>query len=116
MNTYSDTLPLEIVPLGGLGEFGLNMMAMSLGDTMMVIDVGLMFPDAELLGVDLVIPDMTYLFENRERLKAVVLTHGHEDHVGALPYLLREISVPVYGTRLTLGMIRNRLEEHQLTD
>ncbi len=116
MNTHADTLPLEIVPLGGLGEFGLNMMAISLGDTMIVIDVGLMFPDAELLGVDLVIPDMTYLFENREKLKAVILTHGHEDHVGALPYLLREISVPVYGTSLTLGMIRNRLEEHQVAD
>ncbi|MFQ5789331.1 MAG: ribonuclease J [Acidobacteriota bacterium] len=106
--------PLEIVPLGGLGEFGLNTMAIGLGDTLLVVDVGVMFPGSELLGVDLVIPDMTYLFENRDRLKAVVLTHGHEDHIGALPYLLSELQVPVYGTRLTLGMCRNRLEEHKL--
>jgi ribonuclease J len=112
--TAAAQAPLEIVPLGGLGEFGLNMMAIALGDTMVVVDVGVMFPDTELLGVDLVIPDMTYLIQNRKRLKAVILTHGHEDHVGALPYLLKEIQVPVYGTRLTLGLIRNRLEEHRL--
>jgi ribonuclease J len=108
--------PLEIIPLGGLGEFGLNMMAIGMGDTCFLVDVGVMFPDSELLGVDLVIPDMSYVFKNKERIKAVFLTHGHEDHIGALPYLLGEVAVPIYGTRLTLGMCRNRLEEHQLLD
>lgn len=108
--------PLEIVPLGGLGEFGLNMMAFGLGDTLVAIDAGVMFPGSELLGVDLVIPDMSYLFKNKDRLKAVLLTHGHEDHIGALPYLLSEVQVPVYGTRLTLGICRHRLEEHHLAE
>jgi ribonuclease J len=112
----ADDPRLEIVPLGGLGEFGLNMMAVGWEDTMIVIDTGLMFPGNELLGVDLVIPDMTYLFQNKERLKAVLLTHGHEDHIGALPYLLKEVEVPVFGTRLTLGICRHRLEEHRLAD
>ena len=116
MSAVATRPPLEIVPLGGLGEFGLNMMAISSGDTMVVVDVGIMFPDSELLGVDLVIPDMTYLRQNKDRLKAVILTHGHEDHIGALPYLLKEFQVPVYGTRLTLGLVRNRLEEHHLSE
>lgn len=110
----SKPLPIEIVPLGGLGEFGLNMMAIAIGDTLLIVDVGVMFPDTELLGVDLVIPDMSYIFQNRDRVKAVFLTHGHEDHMGALPYLLREIRVPVYGSPLTLGMCEHRLEEHGL--
>ena len=92
------------------------MMVIGMGDTCFVVDVGVMFPDSELLGVDLVIPDMSYVFKNKERIKAVFLTHGHEDHIGALPYLLGELSVPVYGSRLTLGMCRHRLEEHQLAD
>ena len=106
--------PIEIVPLGGLGEFGLNMMAIGMGDTCFIVDVGVMFPDHELLGVDLVIPDMSYVFKNKERIKAVFLTHGHEDHIGALPYLLSKVPLPVYGSRLTLGMCRHRLEEHGL--
>ena len=114
--TESVRPPLEIVPLGGLGEFGLNMMVIGMGDTCFVVDVGVMFPDSELLGVDLVIPDMSYVFKNKERIKAIFLTHGHEDHIGALPYLLREMQVPVYGSRLTLGMCRHRLEEHKLAD
>ena len=114
--TKSVRPPLEIVPLGGLGEFGLNMMVIGMGDTCFVVDVGVMFPDSELLGVDLVIPDMTYVFKNRERVKGIFLTHGHEDHIGALPYLLSEMQVPVYGTRLTLGMCKGRLEEHKLAD
>ena len=114
--TESAHPPLEIIPLGGLGEFGLNMMVISMGDTCFVVDVGVMFPDSELLGVDLVIPDMSYVFENRERVKGIFLTHGHEDHIGALPYLLSEMQVPVYGTRLTLGMCQSRLEEHKLAD
>ena len=92
------------------------MMAIGMGDTCFIVDVGVMFPDNELLGVDLVIPDMSYVFKNKERIKAVFLTHGHEDHIGALPYLLAELQVPVYGSRLTLGMCRHRLEEHKLAD
>ena len=107
--------PVEIVPLGGLGEFGLNMMVIGVGDTCFIVDVGVMFPDNELLGVDLVIPDMSYVFKNKERVKAVFLTHGHEDHIGALPYLLSEVPLPVYGSPLTLGMCRQRLEEHGLS-
>jgi ribonuclease J len=106
--------PVELVALGGLGEFGLNMMAISMGDTILIVDVGLMFPESGLLGVDLVIPDMSYLQRNRERVRGVVLTHGHEDHIGAVPYLLRQMSVPVYGSRLALEMCRRRLEEHGL--
>ena len=90
------------------------MMAIGMGDTCFIVDVGVMFPDNELLGVDLVIPDMSYVWKNKERIKAIFLTHGHEDHIGALPYLLAELQVPVYGSRLTLGMCRHRLEEHKL--
>jgi ribonuclease J len=89
--------PLRIIPLGGLGEIGRNMMLLEYGDDMIAVDVGLMFPEEEMLGVDLVIPDFTYLREHPGRLRAIFLTHGHEDHVGALPYLLREFNVPVYG-------------------
>jgi ribonuclease J len=106
---------LKIIPLGGLGEIGLNMMVMECEDTIVVIDAGLMFPEDYMLGVDYVIPDMTYLLQNKARLKAVILSHAHEDHIGALPYLLREIQVPVYGTAFTLGMIGNKFEEHGLT-
>ncbi len=106
--------PLRVIPLGGLGEIGRNMMLLEYGDDIIVIDVGLMFPEEEMLGVDLVIPDFTYLRERREKLRAVFLTHGHEDHVGALPYFLREFDVPVYSTRLTDGLIRVKLQEHRL--
>jgi ribonuclease J len=105
---------MEIIPLGGLGEFGMNMMAVRYGNDIIVIDAGLMFPRDDLLGVDLVIPDFAYLIENRDKVRSVFLTHGHEDHVGALPYLLKEIPIPVYGTRLTLGLARGRLEENGL--
>ena len=107
---------IEVVALGGLGEFGLNMMAIGYRGSMIVIDAGLMFPRDDLLGVDLVIPDFRYLLERREELRAVFLTHAHEDHIGALPFLLREIQVPVYGTPLTLGFARGRLAEHRLLD
>jgi ribonuclease J len=102
---------LTAIPLGGLGEFGMNMMALRFGDDILVIDAGMMFPESELLGVDLVIPDITYLKQNRANVRAIVLTHGHEDHIGALPYILRELNVPVYGTRFTLALVKKRLDE-----
>ena len=107
---------LTAIPLGGLGEFGMNMMALRLGDNIIVIDAGMMFPESELLGVDLVIPDITYLKQNRALVKAIVLTHGHEDHIGALPYILRDLNVPVYGSRFTLALVKKRLEEAGLID
>jgi len=110
------TQSLTAIPLGGLGEFGMNMMALRLGDDIIVIDAGMMFPETELLGVDLVIPDTTYLKQNREHVRAIVLTHGHEDHIGALPYILRDLNVPVYGTRFTLALVKKRLEEAGLLD
>ena len=97
---------LTAIPLGGFGEFGMNMMALRLGDDILVIDAGMMFPESELLGVDLVIPDITYLKQNRAQVRAIVLTHGHEDHIGALPYILRDLNVPVYGTRFTLALVK----------
>src|ERR1700752_3943435 len=102
---------LTAIPLGGLGEFGMNMMALRYGDDIIVIDAGMVFPECELLGVDLVIPDITYLKQNRAHVRAVVLTHGHEDHIGALPYILRDLNVPVYGTRFTLALVKKRLDE-----
>jgi ribonuclease J len=107
---------LTAIPLGGLGEFGMNMMVLRLGDDILVIDAGMMFPESELLGVDLVIPDITYLKQNRSQVRAIVLTHGHEDHIGALPYILRDLNVPVYGTRFTLALVKKRLEEAGLLD
>ena len=104
------------IPLGGLGEFGMNMMALRLGDDIIVIDAGMMFPESELLGIDLVIPDITYLKQNRAHVRAIVLTHCHEDHIGALPYILRDLNVPVYGTRFTLALVKKRLEEANLLD
>lgn len=105
---------LRIIPLGGLGEIGRNMMLIEYGGDIIVVDVGLMFPEEEMLGVDLVIPDFTYLREHKEKLRAVFLTHGHEDHVGALPYFMREFNAPIYSARLTDGLIRVKLNEHRL--
>jgi len=107
---------LTAIPLGGLGEFGMNMMVLRYGDDIIVIDAGMMFPESELLGVDLVIPDVTYLKQNRANVRAIVLTHGHEDHIGALPYILRDLNVPVYGTRFTLALVKKRLDEAGLLD
>ena len=104
------------MPLGGLGEFGMNCMAMRWGDDIIVIDAGLMFPEAELLGVDIVVPDISYLIENRQRVRAIVLTHGHEDHIGALPWILSELNVPVWGTEFTLAYVEDKLEEHGLLE
>ncbi len=105
---------LRVIPLGGLGEIGRNMMLYEYGDTMIVVDAGLMFPEQEMLGVDLVIPEISYIMRDPSRLKAVFLTHGHEDHIGGLPFLLREVNVPVYCTRLTRGLIEVKLKEHRL--
>jgi ribonuclease J len=107
---------LFAIPLGGLGEFGMNMMALRYGDDIIVIDAGMMFPESELLGVDLVIPDITYLKQNRQLVRAIILTHGHEDHIGALPYILRDLNVPIYGTRFTLALVKKRLSEANLLE
>jgi ribonuclease J len=105
---------IQLVPLGGLGEFGMNSMAIRYGDDIIVVDAGMMFPDAELLGVDIVIPDFSFLEQNREHVRGLILTHGHEDHIGAVPFLLSEINVPVYSTAFTLALVERRLEEHGL--
>jgi Predicted hydrolase of the metallo-beta-lactamase superfamily len=107
---------LQVIPLGGLGEFGMNCMALRYEDDIIVIDAGMMFPEEELLGVDVVIPDFTYLEENRAHVRALILTHGHEDHIGATPFLLAELDIPVYGTEFTLALAGRRLEEHDLKD
>ena len=107
---------LRVIPLGGLGEIGRNMMLYEYGDDMIAVDVGLMFPEEEMLGVDLVIPEISYIMRDPGRLKAVFLTHGHEDHIGALPFLLREVNVPVFCTRLTRGLVDVKLKEHHLAD
>ncbi|MEN8244989.1 MAG: ribonuclease J [Thermodesulfobacteriota bacterium] len=109
-------MTLKIIPLGGLGEIGLNMMVYECGGTIVIVDAGLMFPEDYMLGVDYVIPDMTYIRKNRSRVAGIVLTHGHEDHIGGLPFLLKEINVPVYGTAFTLELVRHKLEEHNLIE
>jgi ribonuclease J len=108
-------LPVELVPLGGLGEFGLNMMAVSCGETTIVIDAGAMFPDSDLPGVDVIVPDLTYLEARRGQVRALVLTHGHEDHIGAAPSVLPHVQGPVYGPPLALAMVEHKLEEHRVT-
>jgi ribonuclease J len=107
---------LQIIPLGGVGEFGMNCMAIRFGDDIIVVDAGLMFPEAELLGVDIVVPDISYLLENRKHVRGIILTHGHEDHIGALPWILSELNVPVWGTEFTLAYVEDKLDEHQLLD
>lgn len=116
MRKKTTTDKLRLVPLGGLGEIGKNMMALEYGPDMVIIDAGLMFPEAEMLGVDLVIPDFSYVLERQEKVRGVLITHGHEDHTGALPYLLRQLNVPVYSTRLTHGLISVKLKEHRLLE
>ncbi|WP_346896153.1 ribonuclease J [Clostridium sp. UBA7503] len=105
---------VKVIPLGGLGEIGKNITAIEYDKDIVVIDCGIAFPDEEMYGVDLIIPDITYLMDNKERVKAFVLTHGHEDHIGSLPYILKQLNIPVYGTKLTLGILGNKLKEHFL--
>lgn len=116
MNHTGASGKLRAIPLGGLGEFGMNMMVFEYGEDIIVVDCGVMFPEPELLGVDIVIPDLTYLRDRRDRVRAIVLTHGHEDHIGGLPYVLEELDVPVYGTAFTLALAKSRLDEHGLAE
>ena len=105
---------IRIIPLGGLGEIGKNMTVIEYNNDLVVVDCGLGFPDDDMPGIDLVIPDITYLEANKDRIRGILLTHGHEDHIGAIPYVLRTVNPPVFGTPLTLGIIKNKLEEHTL--
>lgn len=113
-NSLQRRTPVRIIPLGGLNEIGKNFTVIECANDMFIIDCGLAFPDSEMLGVDIVIPDFTYVEQNKERLRGIVLTHGHEDHIGGLPYFLKKVNVPVYGTKLTLGLVEGKLKEHGL--
>ena len=117
MTIYQQEAPaLRLIPLGGLGEFGKNMMVYEYDDTIILLDAGLMFPEEDMPGIDIVIPDTSYLVENARKLKAILLTHGHEDHIGGLPFVLKEVQAPVYSAALTLGLVRNKLKEHKLLE
>ncbi|MCD2501265.1 ribonuclease J [Clostridium sp. NSJ-145] len=105
---------LRIIPLGGMGEIGKNITTIEYNDDIIVIDCGLAFPDEEMYGVDLIIPDISYLINNKDKVKGLVLTHGHEDHIGAIPYILKQLQMPIYGTKLTIGLVKTKLEEHKL--
>ena len=106
--------PVKIIPLGGLEQIGMNITAIEYEDSIIVIDCGLSFPEDEMLGIDLVIPDVTYLKENADRVKGLIVTHGHEDHIGAIPYVEKEINMPIYTTKLTMALIEHKLTEHNI--
>lgn len=114
MLKLEETQKLKVIPLGGLGEIGKNMTAIEYDDELIVIDCGIAFPDEDMYGVDLIIPDISYLIENESKLKGIFITHGHEDHIGAIPFILKQVNIPIYGTRLTMGLIENKLKEHGL--
>ena len=114
MKKIENKKPVKIIPLGGLEQIGMNITAIEYEDTIVVVDCGLSFPDDEMLGIDLVIPDVTYLKENADKVKGLVITHGHEDHIGAIPYVEKEINMPIYATKLTMGIIEGKLKEHNL--
>lgn len=105
---------LKVIPLGGLEQIGMNITAFEYEDSIIVVDCGLAFPEDDMLGIDLVIPDITYLKEHADKVKGMVFTHGHEDHIGALPYILKQMNIPIYGTKLTMGLIEHKLKEHNL--
>ena len=107
---------VKIIPLGGLDKIGMNITVVEYEDTIVVIDCGSSFPDEEMYGIDKVIPDVTYLIENKEKVKGYVITHGHEDHIGALPYIIKLVNAPIYATRLTMGLIEHKFEEEGLTE
>ena len=107
---------IKIIPLGGLQEIGKNMTAIEYKDEMIVIDCGLSFPEDEMLGIDVVIPDVSYLVKNHDKLKGIFLTHGHEDHIGAIPYVLRKLDVPIYGTKFTLALVEHKLKENRISN
>ena len=112
----NSTSNLKVIPLGGLEQIGMNITAFEYEDSIVVVDCGLSFPADDMLGIDLVIPDISYLLENKDKVKGFVFTHGHEDHIGALPYILKQINVPLYATRLTMALIENKLKEHNLAN
>src|SRR5438105_5333057 len=107
---------LRIIPLGGLGEIGMNLMVIEHGDTSIVVDCGMMFPDAATLGVDVIVPDLSYIFDTPSKFRALFLTHGHEDHIGAVPFLVERVRIPVHGMPLTLGFVHDKLEEFGIAE